>query len=374
MDDEMNPGPLPPGTPEIPESDVPGALERFLMGRDTGSVASAADARNQTRPETFVAGAAQEPCPEPGDWTLLLARTPQPEDIERASALLTHAAACPECSGRLRILSADVSPAESSILAKLNSSSSPVQRNLAEELARTPRAAEPQRSLRYYYWTGAGMAASLLIALGLLSWWRLANNPEHLIAEAYTQARIFDLRMPEAAFAEVAPVRHVRGAGSPHEPASLVVARTHIEHQLQATPNDPHLQQLEARSEILEEKYDPAIDILERLVAKGPVTAGLLLDDASAYFERGIATDSESDRATALEYLRRADELAPGDPVVLFNEAVVMEERGQLMNAVETWNRYLRFERDARWLADGRRRLQALEQKLNQMKKQPPPS
>jgi len=49
------------------------------------------------------------------------------------------------------------------------------------------------------------------------------------------------------------------------------VALTHIEHQLQATPNDPHLQQLEARSEILEEKYDPAIDILERLVAKDPL-------------------------------------------------------------------------------------------------------
>ncbi len=38
------------------------------------------------------------------------------------------------------------------------------------------------------------------------------------------------------------------------------------------------------------------------------------------------------------------------------------------MNAVETWNRYLRFERDPRWLAEGRRRLEALEQKLKQLK------
>ena len=45
--------------------------------------------------------------------------------------------------------------------------------------------------------------------------------------------------------------------------------------------------------------------------------------------------------------LRHADELAPDDPVVLFNEALVMEDRGQVMNAVETWNRYLHFERDA---------------------------
>jgi len=46
----------------------------------------------------------------------------------------------------------------------------------------------------------------------------------------------------------------------------------------------------------------------------------------------------------------------------------VMEDRGQLMNAVETWNRYLLFERDSRWLAEGRRRLQSLEEKLKQMK------
>ena len=45
-----------------------------------------------------------------------------------------------------------------------------------------------------------------------------------------------------------------------------------------------------------------------------------------------------------------------------------MEDRGQMMNAVETWNRFLRFERDAEWQSEGRRRLQVLEQKLNRLK------
>src|ERR1035438_2256803 len=45
-----------------------------------------------------------------------------------------------------------------------------------------------------------------------------------------------------------------------------------------------------------------------------------------------------------------------------------MEDRGQVMNAVETWNRYLRFERDPRWLAEGRARLEALEEKLKQLR------
>jgi tetratricopeptide (TPR) repeat protein len=174
--------------------------------------------------------------------------------------------------------------------------------------------------------------------------------------------------MPDAAFAEVMPEMHLRGGATSHESAKLLDARERIERHLEAAPEDAHWLQLEARSDILEEKFDPAIDILDRLVAAGPVTAGLLLDDASAYFERGVATGSESDRTTALNYLRRADELAPGDTVLLFNEAVSMEDRGQLMNAVETWNRYLRLERDPSWQAEGRRRLQALEEKLNELK------
>ena len=38
------------------------------------------------------------------------------------------------------------------------------------------------------------------------------------------------------------------------------------------------------------------------------------------------------------------------------------------MNAVETWNRYLKFERDPKWQDEGRKRLQSLEEKLNRVK------
>ena len=307
------------------------------------------------------------PCPEPGEWALLLDVEALSRELPSVDALLAHAAECRACAGRLRALSADLSPQESALLAQLGCASAEVQRKMAAELAQTPRQSGPRRLPRLYLWTGAGLAASLLIALGLTSWWRISNRPERMLAEAYTNSRIFDLRMPGAGFAEVKPLTHLRGGSDSREPSSLQDARTRIGRDLQAAPGDAHSLQLEARSDILEEKFDPAIDILDRLVAAGPVTASLLLDDASAYFQRGEETGSESDRATALDCLRRADELDPGDAVVLFNEAVVMEERGQLMNAVETWNRYLRLEHDPRWLEEGRRRLQALEQKLNQL-------
>ena len=319
-----------------------------------------------------VSAAPGGPCPEPGEWALLLSVEARAAGSASVDALLAHAADCRTCAERLRKLCADASPEEEAEIGKLASASRDWRRNLASQLADTPHRTRygPGRNKlpRLYLWGGAGLAASLLIA-GLLSvWWRLANSPERLLAEAYTHSRIFDLRMPGAGFAAVTPETHFRGSASGREPAKLLEARARIEDHLEAAPEDPHWLQLEARADILEEKFDPAIDILDRLLAAGPATSSLLVDDAAAYFERGAANGSENDRATALEYLRHADELTPGDPVVLFNEAVAMEDRGQVMNAVETWNRYLRFERDPGWLAEGRRRLQALEQKLNQLK------
>ena len=327
-------------------------------------------------------------CPEPGDWAVLLGHEASPTETAKVDALLAHASGCGVCAERLRALSADVSAEETAVLAGLKYSSMEGQRKLAAELAGTavqstarPIQFPSRRASRSYLWAGAGLAASLLIGVGLFSWWRVANNPENLLAEAYTHERIFDMRMPGAGFAEVTPKMHLRGGANGNrsggngsggrESATLHDARARIEQHLDAAPENEHWLQLEARADILEEKFDPAIDILDRLIAAGPASESLLLDDASAYFQRGDATGSENDRAAALDMLRRADELAPGDPVVLFNEALAMEDRGQLMNAVETWNRYLRFERDPRWLTEGRRRLEALEQKLNQLKTRP---
>ena len=308
-------------------------------------------------------------CPDPGDWLGLACGEARPAEVD---ALLAHAATCSDCAARLRVslrlLSEDASEAENSELEQLASGSAAWLHRMSVELAHTPHKADHARRIRVYLWAGAAMAASLALAVGLSLWRQHANTPERLLAETYTHTRLFELRMPGAGFAEVTPGTHLRGGSSGHESSTLLDARSRIERQLEQDPNDPHWLQLEARADLLGEKFDPAIDILDRLLAAGPVTPSLLVDDASAYFQRGSSSGSENDRATALDYLRRADELAPGDTVVLFNEAVAMEDRGQVMNAVETWNRYLRFEHDPHWLAEGQRRLQSLELKLNQLK------
>ncbi|MGB7549726.1 MAG: CHAT domain-containing protein [Terracidiphilus sp.] len=307
-------------------------------------------------------------CPEPGEW-LRLANGETP--AVGGDALLAHAAVCAHCLARLRqsrhLLSADASPEESAELGQLASASAEWRHRLAVELAHTPSKARTWFS-GPLLWASASLAAVLLIVSGSVIWWRYENAPERLLAEAYSQDRTFDLRIPGAGFAPVTPEAHLRGGSTGRELPQLLTARARIERKLEKTPADRHWLQMEARADLLEEKYDAAIDNLDRLLAAGPVTASLLTDDAAAYFERGVATGSENDRATALDGLRRADELAPSDPVVLFNEALVMEDRGQVMNAVETWNRYLKFERDPRWQQEGRSRLNALEDKLERLK------
>jgi CHAT domain-containing protein len=372
MKEDFNPSPVPENIPGSSDDRLANALEELIQGRLSGAEVPLPDPGIPAETVTNVQGSAPEgatgPCPEAAEWALLLGEVTRPAELATMNALLYHAADCRVCADLLRAFSKEVSAEERDVLSQLRSTSAEGQRNLAVKLAQTTRQSGSRRAIRLYLWTGAGLAASLLISVGLMSWWRLNNNPEHMLAEAYTHSRTFDMRMPGAGFAQVTPEMHLRGSATGRESAKLLEARARIERHLEAAPEDAHWLQLEARSDILEEKFDPAIDILDRLVAAGPVTESLLLDDASAYFQRGTATGSENDRANALEALRKADELAPGDPVVLFNEAVVMEDRGQVMNAVETWNRYLRFERDPLWLAEGRRRLEALEQKLNQLK------
>jgi tetratricopeptide (TPR) repeat protein len=337
-------------------------LEELLAARKSG------EPIRYSAGEFASAAGEQVPCPQPEEWLRLASGE---TDEAAVAPLLAHAALCRDCGRRLRlsirVRNEDFTAEEAAEIGNLESASAEWQSRFAKQLARTPRhGAKTFR--RAYLWMGSGLAAALLLAVFLVLWWQRANSPARLLADAYSQSRIFDLRMPDAKFNAVAPATHLRGGSDGREPAPLLDARARIERHLESAPRDAYWLHLQARAYVLEENFDPAVDILDRLLAAGPVTATLLVDDASAYFERGQATGSENDRATALDYLRRADELAPDDPVVLFNEAVVMEDRGQVMNAVETWGRYLRFERDSRWLAEGRARLAALEQKLDRMK------
>ncbi len=362
MNEDENSNPNNDSAANSPDQGLEKALEVLVSHAPFRTPAQYDQANGFTAPG---AGA----CPSVGEWFQFAAGDLSPEAKQ---TLLSHAALCTGCLARLResqtVVSGDATAEESEEVKRFSSTSPQWQRRLALRLAQTETKSGKPAQLLSLAWMGGAVAAALVLLILGTVWWRQRNSPEKLLAEAYSQSRTFDLRVPDAAFAPVSPPQHVRGGATDHESVPLLSARAALESKLQQSPNDPHWLQLQARAQVLEEHYDQAIDTLDRLLAAGPVTAGLLLDDGMAYYLRGTATGSENDRATALDNLRRADELAPSDPVLLFNEAIVMEDRGQVMNAVETWNRYLKFERDPKWLEEGRQRLSSLETKLNQIK------
>lgn len=299
--------------------------------------------------------------------------------VEQSYALLEHASSCSRCASVLassiRALEGNPSAEESEALAELAEQREWLER-MAEELAATPARRRPLaviETMRHgghrWRWLAAGAAAALAAAAvtGVV-WQRHATAPENLLAKAYQQSRRLELRIPEAGYANLTAGTHTRGSAGDDEPAPLLEARAGLARKLQSSPENARLLELQARADVLAEHYDRAVDVLDRLLAAGPVTAELLTDAAAAYYQRGLVSSRELDRSTALDYLRRADEIAPTDPVVLFNEAVVMQDRGQMMNAVEVWNRYLTVERDGAWAREGKRKLVALEATLNRLK------
>ena len=85
-----------------------------------------------------------------------------------------------------------------------------------------------------------------------------------------------------------------RGCGAPGDRIAVKRASRNRAPVGAARRIDPHWLQMQARAQLMEENYDAAIDVLDRLIASGPVTATLLVDDASAYFERGTATEART--------------------------------------------------------------------------------
>ncbi len=310
-------------------------------------------------------------CPRSEDYIhLTMGFVPGPD----AEVLISHAAECERCgqllAANLTALEGNPSQQETEAIAEL-AAQQEWQRGLARQLAETPArriAVLPALRPRKVWIMAGGIAAGLAAVGSFLVWQTQRNTPEHQLAMAYTRSRTLELRIPDAGFSNVVAGAHTRGVADDQESSPLLEARAKVARELERNPQSSRWLDLQARADLLEEHYDSAIEVLDRLIAVGPVTAELLTDGATAYYQRGLVSGSEIDRSTALDYLRRADTMAPTDPVILFNEAIVMEDRGQMMNAVEVWNRYITVERDEKWRSEGKRKLGALEQTLNRLK------
>src|SRR5205807_372596 len=118
-----------------------------------------------------------------------------------------------------------------------------------------------------------------------------------------------------------------------------------------------------AEADLLNWDYQPAIETLGHALRIQPQSAKLLLDLATAHFERADATDTPADYESALQYLGDALRLSPKDPAALFNRAIVYERLFLYSSAVADWELLLTIEGDAGWKQEAQKRLNDLRTK-----------
>jgi CHAT domain-containing protein/tetratricopeptide (TPR) repeat protein len=314
-------------------------------------------------------------CPQDVEWLHVAAGLlPQSHTKE----LMLHAAQCEHCGPLLRngveALSDEATPNEDSLLAGLSSARPEWQKDLAGKLRSRLKGEQLDRSHRSWWrpfplWPRPLFVAGALAVLMLAGWLGLTRlrtqSAEQLLAQAYTEHRTLEMRIPGAQYA---PMRVERSTGrsSVDKSPALLKAEALIGDMLRKNPNDPAWLQAKARADLLDGNYESAIQTLRQALEFEPDSAPLLTDLGAAYFQRGEATDRAADYGSAVNSLGTALAKSPDDPVALFNRAIVSERTFLYTQAVDDWKHYLRVETNSDWASEARTRLAALEQKLRQ--------
>ncbi len=300
---------------------------------------------------------------------------------KEAEALVTHASQCDHCGALLReaaeTFGAQESEEEEASMVALQSSKAEWQAALAQQLAsvtaRDSNKPSPSgfslRRIRWMQgvpqWMYAAAAVVLLasVATSVAVWHSRPGYTNGLLAEAYTEHRTLEVRIPSAKYG---PMRVERGAGasSLDRPPSLLRAEALISESLRKNPNDPMWLQAKARADLLDGNYESAIKSLQRALENQPESPSLLTDLASAYFERAEAADRPIDYGNAIESLSRALAKSPDEPIALFNRALACERMFLYTQAIDDWEQYLRADPKGPWAEDARRRLAALKQRV----------
>lgn len=314
-----------------------------------------------------------------------------------ALASVEHASRCSQCGPLLRAavaelaaLNGEITDAERKQISTLASASEDWQLSLAQRITgmqgarlrgvRVRDMQSPQERHGLPWWQAwrtfprfATATAALVLVIGVGTWVGLrfeihrsqASSAEQLLARAYTEKRTLELRFAGAAYA---PVRISRGPAMSFtsRPASLLKAEALIAPELEVHPDDPAWLQSKAQADLLEGKYDAAVESLRRALELNPGSPSLLTDLGTAQFQRALETNRDQDFGAAFEYLSEALRAHPEDSVALFNRAIVAERQFLYHQAVDDWEHYLRLDSTSEWAEEARTRANAVREKLKQ--------
>ena len=288
---------------------------------------------------------------------------------------MKHAAQCGHCGPLLKsaaeVLVDEATPSEEALLASLQSARPEWRKNMSAALQDSVRDRQPKPSWwqRIFAWPTPAYAFAGVVAVALVAWIgvRILHPPsaEQLLAQAYSEHRTLEVRIPGARYA---PMQAERGVGQSDfdKPRSLLKAKDLIGEALSKNPNDPKWLQARARAELLDGNYESAIKSLQKALETQPDSPSLLSDLGSAYFVRAESANRPIDYGNAIESFGKALDKSPDDPIALFNRALACERTFLYTQAVDDWEHYLRVDPQSEWSEDARRRLRAVKEKMEQ--------
>jgi CHAT domain-containing protein len=290
---------------------------------------------------------------------------------EQAQEYFQHISGCNHCGALLQQavsdLNEETTDSETKQIAALESARLEWQRRLARQITGRITSDDAPISwwLRWRTVPRLALVATGLVAVAIVGY-RTAFQPsqlelaEKLLARAYTEQRTVPLRMAGAQYAPLGEgVRRGSETSFLGRPETLLRAEPLIAEQLAAHPSDPRWLQAKARADLLEGKYDGAVDSLRRALQLSPKSPEILTDLATAYFQR-------KDYGAAFESLSQVLAQKPDDPVALFNRAIVAEQLHLYRQALDDAEHYLQIDPHSQWAVEASARVDSIRAKLKE--------
>ena len=315
---------------------------------------------SRPQPSSHRAETVNDACPSPVELVQFAAGELSDSEAERLSR---HWSGCARC----RRLLAEAAELDSD-------TESPEIRTLADELAGIeprlpvadnvlhlpgPPAGPPKPDAGRRWWQAAIAAAALLAAgTGLWQVRRSATPPvEALLADAYTAARPFDWRLPDAGYA---PVR-VQMGDSGLESSALQRAGIEVSALEATAPGQPSTLARLGRLNLLRRDADAAVAALEHAHQSAPGDEEVESDLAVAYALRARMLDRKEDYDQAIRHFSSLLRRRPDRVQTLFNRAVTYRLMGLKAEARLDFEACLKRENSGPWADEARDRLSRIQ-------------
>jgi CHAT domain-containing protein/Flp pilus assembly protein TadD len=210
------------------------------------------------------------------------------------------------------------------------------------------------------------VACLVLVFAALFQWLPrfMSDGPEHadlLLRQAYTSHRNMELRWQGASFS--AYKADQSETGGPESPSLLraqeIIAKTR-------NASDPVWIRLQGKLALLLGEPQVALKLLGRVHDISPKSVPVLIDLASACFEKAEKDGSDVAYGKSLDLLGEALNLEPGNMVALYNSAIVEDRLFLYRQAADHWNSYIALDKSSGWLSEAKQRLAQIRKKLEQ--------